>query len=103
MELFEALVISFINTVIVSTLCGIKVKTRRKVEVHGPFLYKLDNSGTLKVTAESIPKELSETLRQKILNEIIRPPNKTMQRLHIIIFALIIFTIQLTVLLLAQC
>lgn len=99
MELFEALVISFINMIIVLALYGIRVKTKRKVEVHGPFLYKLDDSGALKeATAESISKELIETLRQKVRNEF-KPPNKTMQRLPIIIFALTIFIIQVTILL----
>lgn len=74
MEMFEAMVISFINTVIVlalcliKTLCLIKMRKKRKVEVYGPFVYELDNLGTLKevVGAEPIPAELVETLRLKI-------------------------------------
>jgi len=68
MEMFEAMVISFINTVIVLALCLIKMRKKRKVEVYGPFVYELDNLGTLKevVGAEPIPAELVETLRLKI-------------------------------------
>jgi len=95
MELFEALVISFINTVIVLALHGIKVKTR--IEVYGPFSYELDESGALKeLQAQHIPIEFAETLRKKILSEI--EPSKN-RKLAIVIFALMIFIIQLVILL----
>jgi hypothetical protein len=99
-ELFKAMVISFINTVIVLALCLIKMRIKRKVEVYGPFVYELDNSGNLEVVgAEAIPAELVETLRLKILNKF-KPSDKSIHKLTIAILALTTFTIQLTVLLL---
>ncbi|MEM3832833.1 MAG: hypothetical protein QW128_04435 [Thermoprotei archaeon] len=99
MELLEALVLSFIGTMIVTPLYVIQVKRIRKVKVYDPFFYKLDESGALKeVTAESIPEELIEALRQKVLSEF-KPPSKTRQMLPIIIFALAIFIIYMIILL----
>ncbi|MEM3504469.1 MAG: hypothetical protein QW134_09645 [Nitrososphaeria archaeon] len=100
MELFEAFFISFINTAMVLALHRIKVKTKRNIEVHGPFSYELDESGALKeLQAQHVLIELAETLRKKILSEI--KPSKTTinKKLAIAIFALTIFIIQLIILL----
>lgn len=100
MELFEALVISFINTVIILALHGIKVKTRGSIKVYGPFSYELDESGVLKeVQAQHVPIEFVEKLREKILSEIKQSKTTMNRKLAIAIFALTIFIIQLIILL----
>ncbi|MCR8454429.1 MAG: hypothetical protein NDP13_05525 [Crenarchaeota archaeon] len=102
MELLEALVRAFILTT--ALLASIIIldkkldKRRRKVKVHGPFIYscayKLDESGALKeVPVESVPKELVEKFQQKVteIQELLsrfKPPEEIMRGLDIIFYAL---------------
>ncbi|MCR8454427.1 MAG: hypothetical protein NDP13_05515 [Crenarchaeota archaeon] len=111
MELLEALVVSFFATMSALTahLILAKIRKWRGVKAYGPFLcaYKMDESGALKeVPVESIPKDIIEKFQQKatelqqeLLNKF-KPPEETMRRLHIVIFALI-FYVSLVILLLS--
>ncbi len=100
MQLLEAVLVSFINTMIVVALCGVITRYRRRVKLYGPFAYKLDESGALKeISADSVPIGVVETLRQKILSEVKLPESIMLKKATLVLFALMIFVIQLIILL----
>jgi len=100
MQFVEAVVISFINTIIIVALHVIRTRHRQRVKFHGPFAYKLDETGTLtEISADSVPTGVWETLREKILSEA-RPLQSLMFRKSThVFFALTIFIVQLIILL----
>jgi len=98
MQLLEAVVISLINTLIVIGIHITRIRLQGKVRIYGPIAYKLDESNTLKeIPSNSIPIEKIKALQEKILSEI--KPNRPsiLNKTTIILFAAIIFIIQLII------
>lgn len=101
MQLLEALLVSSIGTMIVVALYGVRTRYRKRVKPYRLFAYKLDDSGALKeISADSVPFGVVETLRQRILSEVKLPELICLKKPALVLFALVIFVIQLIILLL---
>ena len=101
MQLFEAVIISTISTIIIIVLYWIRAKHKEKVSLYGPVAYKLDESGSLReIPSDSVPIKDTKALREKILSEVKLTKSPMLEKPTVIFFALTIFIVQLIILLL---
>lgn len=98
MELSEAVLVSLISTAMIVVAHLFRTKYRRRVKVYGPFAYRLKESDTLtEIPAGSIPSEVVDALREKMLNRFKRPEGLMLSKGALAIFALIVFLVQLMI------
>jgi flagellar biogenesis protein FliO len=99
-QVLEAMTISLIITLVIVAVYIVRIKYRKKVKVLGPFAYKLDESGVPEeISADSIPSEVSYAVREKILKDVARTYPAVLKKNSVLVFAMMIFIIQLIVLL----
>jgi len=99
MQLLEAATISLINTVIILVLHFVVARHRKNVTIHGPFIYKLNESGALKeISSESVSIKDMKALQEKILNQVTLRGPRLFKKTEVLSFALIIFVAQLIIL-----
>lgn len=98
MEPSEAVLMSLISTAIIVVAHVLRTKYRRRVSVYGPFVYKLNESGTLtEIPVASIPSGVVDTLREKVLDRFKRPEILMLRKSALAIFALTVFLVQLII------
>ncbi|MBX5321284.1 MAG: hypothetical protein ACQXXG_02985 [Candidatus Bathyarchaeia archaeon] len=97
MQLFEAVVLSFINTLIITGIFVIRIVRGRKTRLYGPVLYNLDKSGALREAhPDSVPLEEVKAIQERILREI-KPTIPRLKKTTVVLFAAIILITQLII------
>jgi len=91
MQLLEAVVLSVINTLIITSIFMIRIIPGRKVRIYGPVIYIFDKSGVLgEAPPNSIPLKDMEALRERILSEVKSTRSPRLKKTMIALFTAII-------------